>query len=88
MVKDGIASFRSKTLIFKHIVGEESEVTFTFTIDNIVPLNKFLIPEMKNAKFKFSNEVKNYLLSIEDKGYRVDIELKRFIRDYGYLEFI
>ena len=84
IVKNGIASFRTGNKIFKYVVGEEDGKLYCkFMIDNLKQLNKFLGHSLKDDEFKFSNELENYLFSIEAKDYRTDIELKRFVHDFG-----
>ena len=89
LVKDGIASFRTGNKRFKYVCGEEDgELHCVFKMDNLDPLNKFLVSGLKDVNFKFSNETENYLFSIEAKDYRTDIELKRFMDDYGFFEYL
>ena len=89
LVKNGIASFRTGNIRFKHVYGEEDgKLCCTFKIDNLNSLNKFLDNSLRDVAFRFSNESKNYLFSLEARGYRTDMELKRCTDDYGYLEYL
>ena len=88
-LKNGIASFRTGNKRFKCVYGEDDGKLYcTFKTDNLNPLNKFLDNSLRDVAFRFSNESKNYLFSLEAKGYRTDIELKRFTDAYGYLEYL
>ena len=78
LVKNGIASFRTGNLRFKYVLrDEDGELYCKFMVDNLKPLNNFLDLSLKGSSFKFSNEVKNYLFSIETEDHKTDIVLKR-----------